>query len=49
MALARDSRGYALPETPLTLKVFRPDTVEIRQLRPSNPALGATMSSCRYR
>ncbi|QQS54499.1 MAG: alpha-2-macroglobulin family protein [Candidatus Competibacteraceae bacterium] len=40
MALVRDSRGYALPETPLTLKVFRPDTVEIAQLRPGNPALG---------
>ncbi|MCB1826077.1 MAG: alpha-2-macroglobulin family protein [Candidatus Competibacteraceae bacterium] len=40
MALARDSRGYALTETPLTLKVFRPDTVEIARLRPSNPALG---------
>ena len=40
MTLLRDSRGYALPEAPLTLKVFRPDEVEAAQLRPANPALG---------
>jgi len=40
MTLVRDSRGYALPEAPLTLKVFRPDGVESAQLRPDNPALG---------
>ncbi|MFO1372695.1 MAG: MG2 domain-containing protein [Candidatus Competibacteraceae bacterium] len=40
MALTRDSRGYALPDLPLTLKVFRPDEVEIEQLRPGNSALG---------
>ena len=40
MALARNNQGYALTDTPLTLKVFRPDTVEIAQLQPSNPALG---------
>ena len=40
MALARDSRGYAQPDAPLTLKVFRPDEVETAQLRPANPALG---------
>lgn len=40
MALARDSRGYAQPDAPLTLKVFRPDEVEAAQLRPANPALG---------
>ena len=40
MTLIRDSRGYALPEAPLTLKVFRPDEVESAQLRPGNPALG---------
>jgi uncharacterized protein YfaS (alpha-2-macroglobulin family) len=36
----RDSRGYAQAETPVVLKVFRPDEVEITQLRPTNPALG---------
>lgn len=40
MTLVRDSRGYAQPDAPLTLKVFRPDEVEIAQLRPGNPALG---------
>lgn len=40
MALARDSRGYAQLDAPLTLKVFRPDEVETAQLRPTNPALG---------
>ena len=40
MALARDSRGYAQPDAPLILKVFRPDEVETAQLRPTNPALG---------
>ncbi|HOW75040.1 MAG TPA: alpha-2-macroglobulin [Candidatus Competibacteraceae bacterium] len=40
MTLLRDSRGYALPEAPLTLKIFRPDEVEAAQLRPANPALG---------
>ncbi|MCP5157804.1 MAG: alpha-2-macroglobulin family protein [Gammaproteobacteria bacterium] len=40
MTLIRDSRGYALPEAPLTLKVFRPDEVESAQLRPGHPALG---------
>jgi uncharacterized protein YfaS (alpha-2-macroglobulin family) len=28
MALMRDSRGYALPNLPLTLKIIRPDQVE---------------------
>ena len=40
MALVRDSRGYAQPDAPLTLKAFRPDEVEAAQLRPANPALG---------
>ena len=40
MTLVRDSRGYAQPDAPLTLKVFRPDEVEAAQLRPANPALG---------
>lgn len=40
MALVRDSRGYAQPDAPLTLKAFRPDEVETAQLRPANPALG---------
>jgi uncharacterized protein YfaS (alpha-2-macroglobulin family) len=40
MTLLRDSRGYALPETPLTLKIFRPDEVESGQLRPTDLALG---------
>lgn len=40
MTLVRDSRGYAQAETPLTLKVFRPDEVESAQLRPAGPALG---------
>ncbi len=40
MALVRDSRGYAQPDAPLTLKAFRPDEVEAAQLRPTNPALG---------
>ncbi|MEZ5584483.1 MAG: MG2 domain-containing protein [Candidatus Competibacteraceae bacterium] len=29
MALMRDSRGYALPNLPLTLKIVRPDQVEV--------------------
>ncbi len=40
MALVRDSRGYALPEAPLTLKLFRPDAVEAGQPQPGQPALG---------
>ncbi len=40
MALVRDSRAYAQAETPVLLKVFRPDEVEISQVRPNNPALG---------
>ncbi len=40
MTLLRDSRGYALLDAPLTLKVFRPDEVENAQLRPANPVLG---------
>lgn len=40
MALVRDSRAYAQPDAPLTLKLFRPDEVEAAQLRPTNPALG---------
>ena len=40
MALLRDSRGYAAGQTPLSLKVFRPDTVEIAAPRPGTPALG---------
>ncbi len=40
MALVRDSRGYALPDAPLTLKLFRPDEVEAGQPKPGQPALG---------
>lgn len=40
MALVRDSRAYAQPDAPLTLKLFRPDEVEAAQLRPTHPALG---------
>ena len=40
MALVRDGRGYAQPDAPLLLKVFRPDEAETAQLRPGNPALG---------
>jgi hypothetical protein len=40
MALVRDSRGYAQPDAPLILKVFRPDEVETAQPRPANPVLG---------
>ncbi|CDH45130.1 MG2 domain-containing protein [Candidatus Contendibacter odensensis] len=40
MALVRDSRGYALPDAPLTLKLFRPDEVEAEQPKPGKPALG---------
>ncbi len=40
MALVRDSRGYALPDAPLTLKLFRPDEVEADQPQPGQPALG---------
>jgi uncharacterized protein YfaS (alpha-2-macroglobulin family) len=40
MTLLRDSRGYAQPDAPLTLKVFRPDEVESAQLRPATRALG---------
>ena len=40
MALVRDSRGYAQPDAPIVLKVFRPDGVETAQLRPANPTLG---------
>ncbi|MFZ1640426.1 MAG: MG2 domain-containing protein [Candidatus Contendobacter sp.] len=40
MTLVRDSRGYALPDAPLTLKLFRPDEVEAGQPKPGKPALG---------
>jgi uncharacterized protein YfaS (alpha-2-macroglobulin family) len=40
MALIRDSRGYAQPDAPLTLKLFRPDEVEAGQPKPGKPALG---------
>jgi len=40
MTLVRDSRGSAHPDVPLTLKVFRPDEVEIARLQPTHPALG---------
>ncbi|MDS4031331.1 MAG: MG2 domain-containing protein [Candidatus Contendobacter sp.] len=40
MVLVRDSRGYALPDAPLTLKLFRPDEVEAGQPKPGQPALG---------
>lgn len=40
MALVRDSRGSARTDAPLTLKVFRPDEVEIARLQPTDPALG---------
>ena len=40
MTLVRDSRAYAQPDAPLTLKLFRPDEVEAAQLRPTHPALG---------
>ena len=40
MALVRDSRGYASPDAPLTLKLFRPDGVEAAQPQPGQPTLG---------
>ena len=40
MVLIRDSRGYALPDAPLTLKLFRPDEVEASQPKLGQPALG---------
>lgn len=40
MVLVRDSRGYALPDALLTLKLFRPDEVEAGQPKPGQPALG---------
>lgn len=39
MTLLRDSRGYALDDAPLTLKILRPDEVEAAQLRPTKPAM----------
>lgn len=41
MALARDSRGYALADAPLALKLFRPDGVEAGQPTVGQPTLGA--------
>ena len=41
MALVRDSRGYALPNAPLMLKLFRPDGVEAGQPAPGPTTLGA--------
>ena len=40
MTLVRDGRASAHPDIPLTLKVFRPDEVEIARLQPADPALG---------
>ncbi|MCP5459734.1 MAG: alpha-2-macroglobulin family protein, partial [Gammaproteobacteria bacterium] len=39
MALMRDSRGYALPKLPLTLKIIRPDEVEAERMT-LNDSLG---------
>ncbi len=40
MALLRDNRANALPNAPLTLKVFRPDTVEAARLQPKTAVIG---------
>jgi len=40
MALMRDSRGYALPNLPLTLKIIRPDQVEVQRPTLTESALG---------
>jgi alpha-2-macroglobulin len=40
MALVRNSRAFALPDAPLTLKLFRPDEVEVARPPPGAPALG---------
>ncbi|MEE4376828.1 MAG: alpha-2-macroglobulin [Candidatus Competibacteraceae bacterium] len=40
MALMRDSRGYALPNLPLTLKIIRPDQVEVDRPTLTEAALG---------
>ncbi|MDR1828677.1 MAG: alpha-2-macroglobulin family protein, partial [Methylobacteriaceae bacterium] len=44
-ALLRDARGLAIPETPLTLKVFRPDGVEYRSLLTADQGEGGRVAT----
>lgn len=41
VGLARDQKGKALKDVPITFKIFRPDFVEVTQMVPSDSGAGA--------